>query len=160
MGTRVVSHRDVMVELARRHGWRRGVELGIGSGHLFERFLALGIDMIGVDLGIRADRRARANAAMWAAKSKAARTIYWESTLEAAARVPDGWADFVFIDAGHSYDAVKEDIRLWAPKVRAGGWLGGHDYSQAYCGVIVAVQEAFGDRGVRLHPFHVWERAP
>ena len=36
--------------------------------------------------------------------------------------------DFVYIDANHTYDGVKEDIRIWYPKVKKGGLLLGHDY--------------------------------
>jgi len=36
--------------------------------------------------------------------------------------------DFVYIDANHAYDFVKQDIALWYPKVKKGGYLGGHDY--------------------------------
>ena len=36
--------------------------------------------------------------------------------------------DFVFIDANHAYDFVKEDIKLWYPKVKKGGIFAGHDY--------------------------------
>ena len=49
--------------------------------------------------------------------------------------------DFVFIDADHSYEAVRRDIEAWAPKVRAGGVLAGHDYSVDFPGVIRAVTE-------------------
>jgi len=36
--------------------------------------------------------------------------------------------DFVFIDANHAYDFVKEDIELWLPKLKKGGIFSGHDY--------------------------------
>lgn len=36
--------------------------------------------------------------------------------------------DFVYIDANHKYEYVKQDISLWYPKVRKGGILAGHDY--------------------------------
>lgn len=36
--------------------------------------------------------------------------------------------DFVYIDANHAYDYVVQDINLWYPKVKKGGYLGGHDY--------------------------------
>lgn len=36
--------------------------------------------------------------------------------------------DFVYIDANHAYDFVKEDIELWYPKVKKGGIVSGHDY--------------------------------
>ncbi len=50
--------------------------------------------------------------------------------------------DFVFIDANHSYESVKADIRRWLPKIKQGGWIGGHDY-KAYRGVRKAVDERF-----------------
>jgi hypothetical protein len=40
----------------------------------------------------------------------------------------DNSLDFVYIDANHSYEFVKEDINLWYPKVKKGGWVMGHDY--------------------------------
>lgn len=139
-----------MESLARERGWRRGVELGLGHGLLFVRFLALGIDMIGVDLGRRPERRA----AVEALGGK----VHWTTTADAAALVPDRWADFVFVDAGHSYHAVKKDIALWQAKVRRGGWFGGHDYHPAHPGVIRAVDEAFGT--VDRLPGHIWARRP
>lgn len=36
--------------------------------------------------------------------------------------------DFVYIDANHAYDFVVQDIELWFPKVKKGGYLWGHDY--------------------------------
>tara|TARA_Y100000034_G_scaffold30942_1_gene37816 strand:- start:1605 stop:2231 length:627 start_codon:yes stop_codon:yes gene_type:complete len=40
----------------------------------------------------------------------------------------DNSLDFVYIDGSHAYDYVKEDIRLWYPKVKKGGLVAGHDY--------------------------------
>lgn len=40
----------------------------------------------------------------------------------------DASLDFVYIDANHAYDFVKQDIKLWYPKVKKGGFLLGHDY--------------------------------
>lgn len=35
--------------------------------------------------------------------------------------------DMVYIDGNHAYEYVKKDIELYAPKVRPGGIIGGHD---------------------------------
>ena len=43
--------------------------------------------------------------------------------------------DFVFLDAAHDYENVKEDILSWYPKVKVGGWLTGHDYFLGHFGV-------------------------
>jgi len=76
---------------------------------------------------------------------------------EAAEEVSNHSLDYVFIDAEHTYEGVKEDIALWSPKVKHGGWIGGHDYNNLpnFPGVKKAVDEAFPD-GVELGADHVW----
>jgi hypothetical protein len=64
--------------------------------------------------------------------------------LDAAKTFKAQSLDFVYIDADHSYDAVRADIDAWNTKVRAGGLIGGHDYCHAFPGVIRAVSETFG----------------
>ena len=61
--------------------------------------------------------------------------------------------DFVFIDACHSYEYVKRDLHLWAPLVRKGGLICGHDFNQT--GVRDAVKEYFGDR-FNIGPEKLW----
>lgn len=55
--------------------------------------------------------------------------------------------DFLYLDAGHSYEEVKNDIQKWLPKVR--GTLVGDDYVSVHSGVIKAVNELLGK--VRIH---------
>jgi predicted O-methyltransferase YrrM len=49
--------------------------------------------------------------------------------------------DFVYIDANHDYQYVKEDIEAWYPLLKVGGVIGGHDFNWKEDGVIKAVTE-------------------
>lgn len=62
-------------------------------------------------------------------------------SVDAAAEVEDESLDFIFIDADHKYQSVKEDIIAWFPKVRLGGLISGHDYGGPFKGVKKAVDE-------------------
>ena len=57
--------------------------------------------------------------------------LWRQDSISAAAQVPDGSLDFVYLDARHDYRSVQDDILAWAPKVRSGGILAGHDYIDA-----------------------------
>jgi predicted O-methyltransferase YrrM len=50
-------------------------------------------------------------------------------SVRAARCFDDKSLDFVFIDGAHNYLAVKADLAAWAPKVKVGGVLAGHDYN-------------------------------
>lgn len=50
-------------------------------------------------------------------------------SLEAAEDFEDESLDFVYIDANHAEPFVTQDIEAWAPKVRKGGIVSGHDYA-------------------------------
>jgi hypothetical protein len=57
------------------------------------------------------------------------RAVMVRATSEIAANMfEDNSLDFVYIDANHAYDYVVQDINLWYPKVKEGGYLCGHDY--------------------------------
>jgi len=62
-------------------------------------------------------------------------------SIDASKLFADESLDFVFIDACHQYDCVKNDIIAWKPKIRKGGILAGHDYSEYWPSVKKAVEE-------------------
>ena len=62
-------------------------------------------------------------------------------SVAASRIVPDRSLDFIFIDAEHDYQSVKQDIAAWEPKLKPGGWMAGHDYDLQ--GVRRAVNERF-----------------
>lgn len=79
-------------------------------------------------------------------------TIVRKFSTEAAREVPDRSLDFIFIDGNHVYDAVLEDLEAWAPKVRSGGLVSGHDYrinpKKPFIQVVAAVQRFTADHGI------------
>jgi uncharacterized Rossmann fold enzyme len=80
------------------------------------------------------------------------RYIMRSRSVDAAMVVP-GTFDFVFLDADHSYEGCKADIAAWLPKVKPGGWLGGHDYENPdfpKFGVTRAVDEFVAANGLEL----------
>jgi len=68
------------------------------------------------------------------------------SSEEASKLYDNETLDFVFIDAAHDYENVKNDINLWYPKVKIGGVISGHDYHPGWSGVVRAVDEFFIDK--------------
>ena len=126
----------------KRFGWTHGAELGIKEGrtigHLLETCPEL--FMYGVDRwSEEVDEGNPETYAAWnfsaiekqarqrVAKHNGRATLIKGSTEEAAAWVPDGTLDFVFIDADHGTEAVRRDVLLWRPKLVEAGWLIGHD---------------------------------
>lgn len=67
--------------------------------------------------------------------------IYPRDSANAEGFAPES-CDAVFIDADHSEEAVYADVMAWAPKVKRGGILCGHDIDEN--GVFAAVTRFFG----------------
>jgi hypothetical protein len=78
-------------------------------------------------------------------------------SVKAAAVFPDAYFDLVYIDADHSYESMKAHLAAWLPKVRPGGSIAGHDYTEFWgCGgVIRAVNECLGTPN-RVFPDLSW----
>ena len=87
---------------------------------------------------LRAERRARTIAnEKYPGKCK----FIYKKSNEAVKQFKNKSLDFVYIDANHNKEFVKEDIEIWYPKVKIGGIIGGHDYGPHEPGVIEAVDE-------------------
>jgi len=84
-------------------------------------------------------------------------------SIEASKLYKNESLDFVFIDAAHDYQNVKQDINAWYEKVKYGGILAGHDYySSGFKGVALAVNEFVAERDLQQcfstkdHPPNYW----
>jgi predicted O-methyltransferase YrrM len=62
--------------------------------------------------------------------------ILYKLSMEAVLDFDDESLDFVYIDANHRPDFVREDIREWTKKVKKGGIVSGHDYHGDVAGVV------------------------
>ena len=58
----------------------------------------------------------------------AAKEIAERDNNSAIKRLWNDGLDFVYLDADHSYTAVKNDIESWLPLIRKGGVICGHDF--------------------------------
>ena len=88
-------------------------------------------------------------------------TFLLTDTLTAAESVEDQSLDFVFLDASHDFDSVRDDILAWRSKVRPGGIMCGHDYDgrgdkKGFFGVRRAVHSIFEDDQVMKRAGLVW----
>jgi Methyltransferase domain len=169
----IVAHREQLPELLnRRRLFGRGVEVGVQRGDFSELILLNwhGRELISVDPWLAAPpdeyrdvsnlpqeihdnfyAEARRRLEVFGDRSK----IWRMTSKEAAARIESRSLDFVYLDARHDYESVKEDIELWYDKVRPGGILAGHDYvdgvrPQGVFGVKSAVDEFFAARGLTV----------
>lgn len=70
-----------------------------------------------------------------------------DSSEMASNKFEDESLDLVYIDAAHDYQSVKQDISLWYPKVKKGGYISGHDYRyDPNIQVYEVVNEIFGEK--------------
>jgi predicted O-methyltransferase YrrM len=74
-----------------------------------------------------------------------------EPSGAAAARFDPGSVDRVFLDGSHDGASVAADLEAWHGRLRAGGVLGGHDYSVDKHPDLCAAVDAFAaERGLTV----------
>jgi predicted SAM-dependent methyltransferase len=101
-------------------------------------------DVMKKRIGMEAD--CRANLKLFGLENHV--TVWRGNSAYANEKIDKGGLTLAFIDADHSYEAVKMDINLLALLVREGGILAGHDYGDYCPGVVRAVDERFPERTV------------
>lgn len=82
-------------------------------------------------------------------------------SVEASFHIEDESLDWVFIDANHEYEYIKENLELWTPKVKPGGLVAGHDYNSPKekgkgWGITKAVDEFVQKNKLNIEPYTVW----
>jgi len=149
-----------LVMLFANLGFRKGAEIGVAQGRFSEQLCRAmpGLALLCVDpwRGYWGDTRNRPLESHVASYAEAQRrllpfnvTLKRVMSLEAVEDVPCESLDFVFIDANHSYQYVKDDLTAWSARVRPGGIVSGDDYYVfKYAGVVEAVQDVTHDLGI------------
>lgn len=103
--------------------------------------------MLNADKWVRVRRMAHSRTEF----AKDRRIVLNLDSVKAAREIPDGSLDMAFIDANHTLEGVRRDIRAYWPKVKSGGWLAGHDWEKhepRIYGVVQAVQEFAAETGL------------
>lgn len=158
--TKTVQNRVELAKYFAKLGFTRGAEIGLYEGYYSEVLCnnIPNLNLLTVDNYPRKPLRL-----LETAKSRLAQynvTFIRKSSMEAVAEIPDASLDFVFIDACHTYECVRDDIREWSKKVRYGGIVSGHDYYESrtgLLGVIKAVDEYVNEHGYTLQ-LTEWDR--
>jgi cephalosporin hydroxylase len=142
----MVSHRDInRIDLLKEIGFEfpngKGAEIGTFKGEFAKEILQnwsgtlymidvwrpLGEEYL--DSSNHATHSAAYSETMGNISGYEDRGIMVRATSEVAADMFERESlNFVYIDANHAYDFVVQDIKLWYPKVKSGGYLCGHDY--------------------------------
>lgn len=150
-------------------GYRRGAEIGVWKGGFSERLCQAnpGLSLIAVDPWQAYDDyvdpknvRLKIDAARREAEQRLAPygcEIKPMTSTAAAGTVPDGSLDFVYIDGNHAKAYVLADLEAWAPKVRRGGIVSGHDYELEPRHAHLQVRDAVDDfaRRHQVAPLYV-----
>jgi predicted O-methyltransferase YrrM len=134
---------EVLYRLPLRREYVFLAEVGVHIGLLSKFLLQSRDDLVffGVDIWGegREDHKNLAERVVTPYKDRA--NLLQMPSVEAAKLFYPDSLDMVFIDADHSYEAVKDDVLAWLPMVRRGGYIGGHDYNYPGTGVRKAVDE-------------------
>ena len=167
-----VTHRDEIPNLLHAIDAQRICEVGVRNGEHLQSLLASTADVVvAVDMWQETGKRSENDDCYTQAEldeqcahvAKLDDRVHVDRnpSIIAATHYPDGYFDFVYLDADHTEAAVDADIAAWWPKVRAGGILAGHDYfevspvckdgTQIRFGVIPAVTRFVVKLGLSLH---------
>lgn len=148
-GVTVNGHSPIVSSMSRRQlpalfsslGYRTGAEIGVWEGAFAEE-LARGMPTLQRLLCVdpwfayrryneRKNNQRRLDIAYAIAQNRLKELpceLLRMTSTAAAQTVPDRSLDWVYVDANHAEAFVREDLAAWAPKVRSGGSVCGHDY--------------------------------
>ena len=150
-----MKNRTELAKYFAKLGFTKGAEIGVYLGYYSGVLLdnIPDLELLCVDSWDKHIWRERAYAVAVEVLSRyAGAKILRGSSMNIVKTVLSESLDFVFIDADHSYQSVKNDIQEWSKKVRHGGIVSGHDYllGRQTVQVIQAVDEYIKENNLTL----------
>lgn len=137
------SHRKELISIINENNFERVVELGVASGD-FSSVLAKSNlkELVLIDKWNDHHGDSERLFVIKRFKNDSRIKIFHETFLDSANKFPDGYFDFIYIDGyAHTGQDSGLTLKLWWPKVRLGGFFGGHDYHSDYEPTIKVVNE-------------------
>lgn len=64
--------------------------------------------------------------------------------------------DFLYVDGEHTLWDLTQDLELYEPKVKVGGYIAGHDYSPPWPDVVNLVNERYGEENITVFSDSSW----
>lgn len=164
-GWRHTVKRQDLYKIFAELGYKSGAEIGVASGrNACDMFQAIpDLHLYLVDPYTKYFRYSqelcdKRYAGMVKLLEEHNKTILRMPSLEASRQIEDRSLDFVYIDGDHRFDAVMMDIILWAPKVKPGGIVAGHDFYHFYQAGVVDAVYAY-TRAHRIERWYItWEK--
>lgn len=170
-GVRVVPDRDALFTLFKGMSFVGACEIGVREGwfskvvlqhlackklYMVDPWLKQGVDAYPEDAPTQAiyDDQYRGAVAGVDMQIKEGRAVVLRKFSSAAMPLLKNAIDWVYIDANHTYECCKEDLKLSADAIREGGFICGHDLltltKHPHYGVLTAVAEFCAETQWRL----------
>lgn len=81
--------------------------------------------------------------------------VFRTTSQNLAKKVGERIFDCIYIDSDHTYEGVKKDLEDWMPKLKEGGVICGHDYTNDNeFGVVQSVDEFIEEHGFEFIIFN------
>jgi len=157
---KLISDRHTLLELLPKHGIC--AELGVANGDFTEAIFTINqpkkLHLVDIWQSERYNDDLYNNVCRKFDNQLAAGQcqIHRKLSTDAVLDFPDSYFDWIYIDTTHSYKLTKEELTLYASKIKPGGVIAGHDYtmgnwrSQLRYGVMEAVHEFCQTAGYRI----------
>lgn len=137
----MIKNRSQFVELINNFNYRVGAEIGVQAGYFSQHLLTSKIEKLYlIDCWTFQDNyfdianvnQIHQNNLYELVKNKFAKNdrvkIIKKFSIDASEDFNHEYFDFIYLDADHKHNAIKNDIKVWYKRLKKGGMLAGHDY--------------------------------